>query len=372
MQKSIAILSTGDELVQGDILNTTGPWLATQLIEAGFKVACHLIVSDEQAEIEAALHYLLTFNQVVITTGGLGPTSDDRTRFAISQVLNQPLLFHEPSWQQICTILNRYQVPVTDNNKQQALFPENAMVITNRYGTANGCIIRHDEKRVVMLPGPPAECESVFTPHVMTELLTLNIHLKRYIKRWRVFGVSESHIATTLDEMIKNTGTSIGYRIEYPYIEIKLFSHDQAAFEKTVALFAPFLAQYCLSDPFQKASEKLAAYLNQNPLTLNLHDHATEGYWQSKIFLLTQQNAITFQAEQATAEMTIDGLKEIWTDQGSGNAKSTLSIEIIVGTENFKKSFTVPFRDKRTLSYAAEIISDYLLYVTAQTAKRSN
>ncbi|MFN7097499.1 MAG: molybdopterin-binding protein, partial [Gammaproteobacteria bacterium] len=97
----IGLLATGTELITGDILNTNGQQIAQTLTEQDYLVGLHVLASDEQQEIAAALSYLLTQHQIVIITGGLGPTSDDRTRFALAEVIKQTLVPDEPSWQYI-------------------------------------------------------------------------------------------------------------------------------------------------------------------------------------------------------------------------------------------------------------------------------
>jgi nicotinamide-nucleotide amidase len=363
MLNNIAILSTGDELVHGDILNTTGPWLAQHLIESGFTVSTHYTVSDIQSEIEKALEYLLSFHRVVITTGGLGPTSDDRTRFAISAVLCETLVFDETSWQQIKHILTKYHVPITENNRQQALFPQNATVLTNAYGTANGCIIQHQDKTIIMLPGPPKECESVFMPIGFDYLLSLGIHHPRYVKKWRVFGVSESHIATTIDEMMKTTDSVIGYRIDYPYIEIKLFSPSQEELDKTLTRLSPFVEQFCLQDSFQKATDKLALYFNQHPISIFVEDKATYGYWQSQLFLKTEDHALRFCEQAPVLKIELSGLNALFKSDENPPMHTDIRINISFYDQTHTYKSPILFRGKRTLYYASEIISDYVLKI---------
>ena len=214
MNNHIALLATGDELVHGDILNTTAPWIANQLIEQGFSINQHMTVTDEQSEIECALRHLLINNRIVITTGGLGPTSDDRTRYAIAETCKLPLIFDESSWDAICQRIRAFNFPITENNKQQALFPKNAKILPNHHGTANGCIVTNGHNTIIMLPGPPYECREMFTKYVMPALLDLHLHQPRYVKKWRVFNVSESIIAQSLEEVIQGTDAVLGYRVD--------------------------------------------------------------------------------------------------------------------------------------------------------------
>ena len=160
--KRIAFLATGDEIVNGDILDTNAPYFARQLTDNSFVPGTRLIVSDDQKEMESAIRYLLQDHDALITIGGLSPTSDDRTRFAISDALEKPLQFDEASWDRIVEKLNSYNLAIPENNKQQCLFPENAEIYPNPNGTASACCINHDDKLVFMVPGPPNECREIF------------------------------------------------------------------------------------------------------------------------------------------------------------------------------------------------------------------
>ena len=137
---SVALLATGDEIINGDILNSNAQEIAQKLVEHGIQVGMHLTVGDNSAEIRAAISFLLQHHRALIITGGLGPTTDDLTRYALAEVLNRELLFDEPTWQRIVDPLNKlgYTVP-PENNRQQALFPEHAVIIPNVHGTAAGC-----------------------------------------------------------------------------------------------------------------------------------------------------------------------------------------------------------------------------------------
>lgn len=366
MPNTIAILATGDELIHGDILNTSTPWLANQLVERGFNLSTHMSVTDQQSEIVNALTYLLNFNNIVITTGGLGPTSDDRTRYAIAQVANKALVFDETSWLSISERLNGFNIPVTENNKQQAIFPEQAMILPNKNGTANGCIVKFNDKVIIMLPGPPFECRELFNEYVLTYLLTQNIHQPRFVKKWRVFNVSESDIASKLDPIFENTNAVIGYRVDYPYLEIKLYCGSESELSQFQPKVAMIICEHYLADEYLKASDKLAQYLTEHPVPMLITDRATKGYWQYQLLNLTSLPQLAFHPSDATIPteytVTITGLDEFW--QADNTAKSSqISIEILHHQERLTKQYTLPLRGKRTLVFATELVSACLLNV---------
>ena len=101
---NIGFLATGDELTTGDILNTNGQTIARILFEKGFELGSHVIAPDEESSIVNAIKFLLQNHSIIIITGGLGPTSDDRTRYALAKALNKHLIFHMPSWEKLVKI----------------------------------------------------------------------------------------------------------------------------------------------------------------------------------------------------------------------------------------------------------------------------
>ena len=138
----VALLATGDEISNGDILNTNTKELAARLFNHGIHIGNHLVTGDNTADIELAIKFLLDSHDALIITGGLGPTSDDLTRYALSKAINRPLHFHEEVWQNIVNRLRHfgYDSP-PPSNRQQAIFPEGASIIPNPNGTAAGCFL---------------------------------------------------------------------------------------------------------------------------------------------------------------------------------------------------------------------------------------
>src|SRR3990167_6944088 len=135
---SIALLATGDELVIGDTLNTNSQQLAHTLNSEGLLLGFHLICSDQEEDIFEAIRFLSTHHSILIMTGGLGPTSDDRTRFALSKFMDTPLQEYELATEHIKARLEASKLSMNPGNHQQALFPPNAVLLPNPLGTAMG------------------------------------------------------------------------------------------------------------------------------------------------------------------------------------------------------------------------------------------
>lgn len=244
----VGFLATGNEIVEGDILNTNGQTIAHSLVEQGLTAGMHVMASDRQIEIEVGLRFLLEHHEAVITIGGLGPTSDDRTRFALSAVVNQPLVFDESSWQHICQRFKQLNLSFTDTvqatNRQQAFFPIGAIIFPNENGSAAGCLVEYQTKKIFMLPGPPHECLPMFEKFVLPLLINQVAH-KITKLHWVLTGAIESDIAERVDTAVKNFAVTTGYRAAKPYLEVKIYVQDDVDIEavKNVveAIIGPYL-----------------------------------------------------------------------------------------------------------------------------------
>ncbi len=195
------ILAVGTELLMGQIVNTNAQYISSKLPEAGVGVYYHSVVGDNPARLEDSLKLALERCDIVITTGGLGPTQDDLTKETISRVCGKKLVIHEESLNKIKNYFSRLGRQMTPNNEKQAYMPEGCIVLKNNNGTAPGCIIEMGEKAVIMLPGPPVEMKPMFLDYVMPYFKNKGAYsLESVILR--VFGIGESAMETKIMDLI--------------------------------------------------------------------------------------------------------------------------------------------------------------------------
>jgi nicotinamide-nucleotide amidase len=348
----IALLATGDEISQGDIVNTNSKEIAQRLVQAGMAPCMHAIVPDIISEIEDCMRFLLGFHQALIITGGLGPTSDDLTRFALAKVVAKELVFNDPTWQAICTRLKNfgYDIP-PDSNRQQALFPEGAIIIANKNGTAAGCYMRLGEQLIFMLPGPPMECLPMIDEHVLPILKTAGFEQLTYRKKWLLFGASEGKIAEELDALAVPFDCVTGYRLWYPYIEFKIHSNNLADFEHLSSLVTEHMQEYLFGDGQAAATTILRERITQSKKLFQIADHATGGALQTS--LLTPQTfphlRFTDTPDKNQGFVIIEGLNEYW--QATHTLKTSLKLTFATG----ETTLEIPLRGKRVLQYATEL-----------------
>jgi nicotinamide-nucleotide amidase len=357
--KSIAILNTGDELVHGDILNSNSQAIAQMLFENAMTVDLHLSVSDQQAHIEAALTSLLQQHSAVIVTGGLGPTSDDRTRFAIAAAIHSLLIFDDATWNAITSLFKQlgYDDP-PESNKHQALFPVGATIFHNPKGTAAGCGLVYEGKWIFMLPGPPSECLPMFKNFVLPILASAGFSQTFFYQKWLLFGVSEGHIAEKLDPIAAKYDCMVGYRITYPYIEFKISSRNESEFKQLCSAALPLISPYLLDEGQAYISKTFLQFFEESQHTLAIMDQATGGRLQTLLLQPKTYERIffdKFNAKDAMVQVAISGLKEYWENQAT-ILKTLLEIEITQHKKTKRITHQIPNRAERTLNYAVELI----------------
>ncbi|MBE6611511.1 MAG: competence/damage-inducible protein A [Ruminococcaceae bacterium] len=200
---SAEILCVGTELLLGDIVNTDAAYLSRKLAALGINQYYQGVVGDNPARLEGALRLALSRSDLVILTGGLGPTYDDLTKETAAKLMGRKMFMHEESLERMMARMNRYGAPITENNKKQALMPEGAVVFKNDYGTAPGLAIEDEEqgKIIILLPGPPRELEPMFAEQVEPYLKKFSDHVL-LSKTVNIFGMGESRVESILRDMM--------------------------------------------------------------------------------------------------------------------------------------------------------------------------
>jgi len=360
----IALLATGDEIVYGDTLNTNSHQLAHALNSEGLKLGLHLSCTDEETEIYDGLQFLAIKHDVIIITGGLGPTSDDRTRFALGRFINEPLIEFPAALEHIKTRLLHSHLALSEGNKQQSLFPADATLLPNPNGTAMGCYCWLNNKLFVLLPGPPRECLPMFNDYVMPIMQTLP-HQSTQLLKWRLFGVAEAQIAQQLDEALKNIDCVTGYRLETPYVECKV-RFEPHLLDTITAIVEPIIQPHIIASTLQKASEKLATALAEWQKKIVIDDNITGGILQTLIQRPANYPWIKFgDSDNATIKFRIEGLTEFW-GQEKQSGTTTLVIHYSDANGGGKESHNLPYRSAMVVHYAAEWLCFRLFHLINQ------
>ena len=195
------IIAVGTELLLGDILNTNARYLSRELAKIGINVYYQTVVGDNRARLLNAYKTAFSRADIVIATGGLGPTEDDITKETAAGYFGLDLELHEQSWEKICGLFKSMHANMAPANKKQAMMPKGCVILENDNGTAPGCCIERDGKLLVMLPGPPSECIPMYENAVLPVLKPRSgiILVSKTIK---ICGIGESQAEEMLKDLI--------------------------------------------------------------------------------------------------------------------------------------------------------------------------
>ena len=202
------ILSVGTELLMGQIANTDAQYISRRLSELGIALYRHTTVGDNPARVKEALREALSRSDIVITTGGLGPTEDDLTKEMVAEYFGLEMALDAPSLKAIEDFMNRVGHPMAENNRKQAYFPVGALILPNACGTAPGCVVEADGKAVAVLPGPPHELKDMFEKQLAPYLARRSgAHIEsRFL---RVFGIGESSHENRLRDLFHSDNPTL-------------------------------------------------------------------------------------------------------------------------------------------------------------------
>ena len=271
----IEIISTGDEIVTGLVVDTNAAWLSALLLEQGWQVRRRLTVGDNLADLKAALQESANRAEVVLVCGGLGPTADDLTAQAAAEAFDQPLTLF-PDW--LATMAERYASrgrTMAQSNSKQAWLPRGCEILDNPVGTACGFLVSHPashgQSRLFFTPGVPFEFKQMVREQILPRLKALaGEETDTELRRFYTFGISESALSDKLDAAPWPAGIELGYRSSMPLIELKLIGHgasaaDMAAAEaRLLGEISPWLVGRGNEEPAQQ----ILALLGERPLWL--------------------------------------------------------------------------------------------------------
>lgn len=228
----VEIVTIGDELLLGETIDINAVWLARELGAVGISVVRRTTVGDGAAAIAAAVREALDRTGGVITTGGLGPTSDDRTRPAIAALFGRELRHDDAIWQGLRALWRERGRPgePPESNRLQALVPEGATVLVNRHGTAPGLLLEDEEGRwVAMLPGVPREMRGLLADELLPRLRARTADVRRVIRSvtLRTTGIAESQLPDLLGEHADGFGAvSLAYLPGQEGVDLRLTVRD--------------------------------------------------------------------------------------------------------------------------------------------------
>lgn len=235
------IISVGTELLLGQIVNTDARFIAEQLASAGINLFYTTVVGDNAERLKNATETAFLRAELVIFTGGLGPTCDDITKETVSEYFGLKTVCDEYSLNKIKSFFEKIGRKMTENNIKQAYMPEGAKIVENFNGTAPGCIIEKNGKIAVLIPGPPQEAEPMFKNQIMPYLLKKN-GMTIVSKTVKTFGIGESALEEKVKDLMNGENPTLAPYAKTGEAELRITAKAENA-EKAEELISEMLAK---------------------------------------------------------------------------------------------------------------------------------
>lgn len=290
---NIELISVGTELLLGDILNTNAQYISRELAALGINVYRQVTVGDNIDRLIKAYENAFERADIVITTGGLGPTGDDISKEAAAKYFNQDLVLDQESWaiiENMCAKYSGGRDKIPGNNIKQAMFTSNAKILPNKNGTAPGAVFTKGDKKIIMMPGPPREMKPMFREYVLPLLMENNeeILLSRYV---RFYGIGESALEIELLDILNSQtnptlalyakDTEVMVRITARAKDkkqcIKLIDEKIRQVKAIVGKYIYMIGDDSISDSQSELSSLVSQLLIKNKLTIALAESCTGG-----------------------------------------------------------------------------------------------
>ena len=284
------LICVGTELLLGNILNTNAKYLSEKCAELGLSLFYQTVVGDNPDRLKEVVRTALERSDVVIFTGGLGPTGDDLTKETISDLFGLELVYDEKAAEDMLKIFRRFHKTATENNFKQAYVPEGSTVLYNRNGTAPGILVEKDGKVAILLPGPPKEMQPMFEEYCVPYFQKRSgttIHSVMV----KLIGIGESDAADRLSDILEgSTNPTVAPYAKQTQVHLRVTARaeDQAACEK---LIEPVLEQirerigsYIFTTDAEKDIEDVVYdLLKEKDLTITTAESCTGGLLAGRI-----------------------------------------------------------------------------------------
>lgn len=282
----VELISTGTELLLGDILNTNAQYLAQRLNDAGFLIYFQTTVGDNEERLLAAYDIAYHRSDIIITTGGMGPTRGDITKEMVAKYLGLPLEMDTPWLTKLENYFKSRGRTMTDNNRKQAMVPQGATVFNNEVGTAPGLAVKSPSGKIfIMLPGPPAETQHVFTeqvmPYLQREFVNQGVIHSRVL---HLRNITESACAAALDDLIVHQkNPTIATYARKGEIVVRITAKGQNLAEalklnqQMEVKIRAVLGEYIYGVDYENMAEALGHMLKAHDYTISFAESCTGG-----------------------------------------------------------------------------------------------
>lgn len=282
------LICVGNELLTGLIENSNASYLSRKLWAAGMPVRESVVVADDENAITDALERALNKSELIILTGGLGPTDDDVTREAVAAILGLKMTL-DNEWLKIMdSFFSKRGIAMPEGNKKQAMVIEGSSMLPNERGTAPGAIVEHENRIIVMLPGPPAELKEMFNQQVLPYLISNNRGIQKKVKTLKCIGMGES----MLEDTIKKIGNwdypplsyvARGYEVNLQVKASGNLEEANSIFESAEKLLRETLGDYIFGSDEDTINSVVSDLFISKKLTLSVAESCSGGHLSDMI-----------------------------------------------------------------------------------------
>lgn len=285
------IITIGDELLIGQVINTNATFIAKKLNSIGIQVRQVSSIQDQKKAIVKALDQAIESANVIILTGGLGPTKDDITKNTLAEYFNDELVFHQESFDNMKRLFDARNYVISDVNRAQALIPSKATPIINLFGTASAMYFKFDEKHLFSLPGVPFEMKHLIEEKILP-LLKNSLNLPYIINQTIITqGIGESFLAEIIEDWELHlpsyiklaylpSASRVRLRLSGKHTDYQILKEE---FYNQVELLKKCIPQYIISTNEEEIEEVLGEKLKEKKLTLSTAESCTGGKIAHKI-----------------------------------------------------------------------------------------
>jgi len=278
------IITTGTELLLGEIVDTNAPYIARKLRSIGVNLFYKITVGDNRERLAEAIRQSLDRSDVVIITGGLGPTVDDITREAVADATGRPLELRAEIVEHLRSFFTRRGRPFIENNLRQAYLPQDAIMLPNPIGTAPGFIVEVDDKAVISMPGVPREMERMMTEQVLPYLQNKMHEQAAIVARIiHTAGIGESVIDDRIGDLMRLSNPTVGLAAHLGQVDVRITARERSE-EDARAQIAPIeaairerLAPWIYGADDETLGGVIAQWMRDHGATLSILETNTRG-----------------------------------------------------------------------------------------------
>ena len=291
------IISIGNELLNGNTLNSNATFIARKLHETGVSVKFIQTIGDSAAVIKESLDHAMGRSQIVLITGGLGPTHDDITKTAIAEYFGSKLIFKDEIYQRIRKMFERRGIPMPEVNRNQAFVPENADLMPNPVGTAPGMIFRNGKKCVFAMPGVPREMMAMIEDSVIPWLRLECPECRVAVNLFRTTGIAESALYEKIEQdLFDFSSYEIAFLPRFTGVDLRVIRsgnelNDTEKFEKFKSTLCKHVSDFIYSEEDIGLEEVLGRLLKQKKETIAVAESLTGGLIQDRITNISGSSA---------------------------------------------------------------------------------